>query len=54
MIAKRLAWKKHKSKYQISDFGFDDEEEITERLSTICEDLPETAEGLEEFYNVKQ
>lgn len=53
VIAKRLAWKKHKSKYQISDFGFDDEEEITERLSTICEDLPETAEGLKEFYTVK-
>ena len=53
VIAKRLAWKNHRSKYQISDFGFDDEDRITERLSTICEDLPETVQGLEEFYNLK-
>merc|ERR1712008_72050 len=52
VIANRLSWKKHKGRYRVSDFGLEDDE-IEARLATICDNLPETLEGLEEFYNLK-
>ena len=52
VIAKRLSWKKHKAIYRMADFGLEDDG-IKERLATLCEELPETVEGLEEFYNLK-
>ena len=51
VIAKRLSWKKHKAKYRMKDFGFEDGGN-TERLQTVCDNLPTTVEGLEEFYKL--
>lgn len=52
VIASRLSWKKHKGQYRISDFGLKDDTAIKDRLATICDDLPDTVEGLNEFYNL--
>lgn len=52
VIANRLSWKKHRGRYRVSDFGLEDDG-IAGRLATICDDIPETVEGLNEYYNLK-